>query len=50
MGVQGAKPSEADGLLHVKGVIIKIMIMNIVKKYVNFSRGGGAADPPVSFV
>ena len=41
VGVQGAKPPEADEFLHVKGGFIKIMIMYILKKYVIFFPNGG---------
>ena len=50
MGVQEAKPLEADEFLNVKSGFIKIMIMNILKKYVKiFQRGRvrPALDPPL---
>ena len=54
VGVQGAKPPEADEFLHVKGGFIKIMIMYILKKYVIFFPNGGGSgggepvlDPPL---
>ena len=42
VGVQGAKPPEADEFLHVKGGLIEIMIMNKLKKICEiFPKGGG---------
>jgi hypothetical protein len=44
VGVQGAKPPEADKFLHVKGVFSFISINERIKMGKHFSNGGWGGD------